>query len=209
MARPPQTSRYVIHAYDTDHPEGNQITHQLDDHWFRIPPNEPFEVDYDSNGRKLDEPGFYKHVLLQQLGPIYGLVEVPMEKTRSGITLDVEGALAASKRQLLLNRHAHINACATEQLQERVRKNMPVLPPTGFVAESIILLNSDIGKTYRFFPVGWEFQATPTPSPDVDPNLLAANNAADERVAGLEAQVSQLSEQVAQLLEALTKKKER
>lgn len=147
-------AKYVIHAYHGREP---LLTLNLDSHWFRIPPEEPFEIDKDSNGRQLDNPEFYCHSLLAQFGGIYGIVEVPMTKTRTGIVLDVEGALASAKRTLELNRHKHINLWASEQMQHRVSKNLPVLPPTGFVEESIRVLGMDIGKVYNIHPVGWDF----------------------------------------------------
>ena len=205
-------AKYLIHAYHTPgaNPMADMITHNLDDKWFRIPPDEPFEVDKDSNGRQLDVPEFYAHVLLQQLGPIYGLVEVPATRTRTGITLDVDGALDKAKAQLVINRHRQINQWATEQLQDRVNKNLPVLPPTGFVAESIEILNIDLGKVYRIYPVGWTYR--PTEEMKADAKLLAPiplSSDTAEEVAVLKAENYTLAarlDKMQGLLEKLAKK---
>ncbi len=151
---------YLIHTYHTPDakPSEDMLTLQLDDHWFRIPPDEPFEVDKDSNGRQLDNPEFYAHHIMAQHGSIYGIVPVPATKTRTGIVLDVDTALEQASAALLMNRHRHINNWAQEQLQSRVKLNLPVLPPTGFVEESIKELGVDLQASYNFKPVGWNFK---------------------------------------------------
>ena len=163
-------SKYVICAYEPK--DASYLTLYLDDKVFRFAPNEPLEIDTDSNGRRLDTPEFYAHMLVVQYGPLYGVTAVPSTKTRTGLTLDVEHALELAKARLLTNRHQQIAAWAQEQLQTRVNKNLPVLPPTGFVEESIRLLNVDLEATYRIRPIGWDYKPAPGAS-KANPDLLS------------------------------------
>jgi hypothetical protein len=185
-------AKYVIHTYRPSNNPDAILNLSMDDKWFRIPPDEPFEIETDSNGRVLETPEFYTAELLAQYGPIYGLVEIPAIRTRTGITLDVDSALAASSAALAQNRQRHINLWAAEQLTTRVSKNLPVLPPTGFVAESIRLLNVDLGATFNLRPVGWDYHPQSSP----------ASSALDqEDIVSLRAQNEELSKRLSRLEE--------
>ena len=196
-------SKYVICAYDP--PDASFLTLYLDDKVFRLTPNEPLEIDTDSNGRRLETAEFYAHMLVAQYGSLYGVTAVPSTKTRTGITLDVEHALELAQARLLTNRHQHIAAWAQEQLQTRVNKNLPVLPPTGFVEESIKLLNVDLEATYRIRPIGWDYK--PVGTGKADPNLLSINTTAQvdvaEELAMMQAENAEIKSQLAELLAEL------
>ena len=167
--------------------------------------SEPLEIDTDSNGRKLDTPDFYAHMLVVQYGPLYGVTAVPATKTRTGVTLDVEHALELATARLLTNRHQQIAAWAQEQLQTRVNKNLPVLPPTGFVEESIRLLNVDLEATYRIRPIGWDYK--PVAKSSANPELLAVNTAAQvdltEELEVMKAENAEIKVQLAEVLAAI------
>lgn len=148
--------KYLVHNY---HPkDAKHISLQLDDKWFRMYPGEPIEIDTDSNGRKLDNPDFYAHHILTIYGSIYGIVEVPQRRDRTGIHLDIEMAMEMADAALLQNRHRLINLWAQEQMEGRVRHNLPVLPPSGFVEESIRELNIDVQAKFGFRPLGWDYR---------------------------------------------------
>jgi hypothetical protein len=193
-------SKYVIHAYHPD--DAEYLTLYLDDKVFRVYPEEALEIDVDSNGRTLETPEFYHHQLIAQYGGLYGLVDVPASKTRTGIVLDVDAALGSAKALLLVNRHRHINQWASDQIKTRVNKNLPVLAPTGFVAESIKLLDIDLRATYNIMPIGWDFKPTGHTKANgalltVDPSIAEDQG---EEIAELKAQNAALSSKLDEVL---------
>ena len=205
-------TKYILHAYQPS--DADYLTLFLDDKVFRLPPNEPIEIDTDSNGRTLETPEYYHHQLLAQYGNLFGLVDVPVTKTRTGLQFDVERAQAQAEANLLVNRHRHINQWAADQIKTRVNKNLPVLAPTGFVAESVKLLDIDLRATYNIMPIGWDFK--PTGKTQANGALLTADlpqTTADqmEEIAGLRAENQAIKDQMSQLMgkldELLTKKK--
>jgi hypothetical protein len=197
-------AKFLIHNYVPS--DGSEfISLQLDDHWFRMKPNEPFEMSTDSNGRLLDAPDFYAHMLIVTYGHIYGIVEVEQEKTRTGILLKVDKALEIATAELLANRHRHINQWANDQLTSRVRNNLPVLPPSGFTEESIKVLNIDLKAKYNFKPIGWDWEPDATRPVDSSVSeisapldvtaLRAENDDLKSRMADLEAMVGKMLNQ--------------
>lgn len=183
-------NKVLVHNYHNSDPSIEFITILLDDKVFRIYPGEPFEVESDSNGRRLDNPDFYAHHIIATFGSIYGIVEVPVVRTRSGITFDVEAAIQLADAALLQNRHRHINLWAADQLTSRVRQNLPVLPPSGFVEESIKILNIDTQKKFGFKPIGWDWRPVDDKpidsSPATDTDLQVENTELKNRMARLE-----------------------
>ena len=196
-------SKYVIHAFEP--PDASYLTLYLDDKVFRLPPNETVEIDRDSNGRALDTPEFYHFELIRQYGTLYGLVEVPAHKTRTGIVLDVDEAMEMAQAKLLMKRHRWINEWAADQLKTRVNKNLPVMAPSGFVAESIKMLNVDLQAQYNFKPVGWDFRPDPKKT-SADSRLLAipvsntANDDVSEAMAVMRAENIAMKEQLDRVL---------
>lgn len=149
-------AKYVMHEYEPA--DGSRMLHlSLDDKWFRIPTDEPFEMTTDSNGRQLDHPDFYCHMLLQ-IYSMYGLVEIEQTKTRTGIMLNTDKAAELAEARLVQSRHMQVNNWCVDMLQSRVRAGMPVLPPTGFVEEAIKFLNIDVKAKYGFTIIGWDWR---------------------------------------------------
>lgn len=193
MAASTVRTKYVYHSYEPS--DGSDvITILMDDKVFQIPPHEPFEMTADSNGRMLDYPSFYTFQMLMIYGPIYGLVEVEAEKTRTGISLNLERAAKQSSDQLTLNRHAHIQAWVNTQINERLREGKPVLAPTGFVAESIMLFNIDLYAKYKLQPLGWDWAPDKTRRIDGTPVVLASG--VDEELAALKEENKALHSQL-------------
>lgn len=184
-------TKYVYHAYEPS--DGSEfITLLMDDKVFQIPPHEPFEMTTDSNGRPLDYPAFYTFQMLMTFGPLYGLVEVEAEMTRTGVTLNLERAEKQASDNLLLNRYRHIEQWAVSQINERVKEGKPVLAPTGFVEESIKLLNIDLFSKYRLQPIGWDWR--PDKSKAIDGVAASLPDMADSAlVAGLQDQIQMLT----------------
>lgn len=150
-------AQYLMHAYSPSDPaQPAEIHFRMADYQFRIPPFEPFEMDYDSNGRKIEHADFFHHKILEEYGPLYGFVDIPTRRERTGVVFDIDAAIDNATRTLKHNRLVRITEWVQDQMQNRVRQNLPVLAPTGFVAESLILLNINLSKRYKLHPVGWE-----------------------------------------------------
>lgn len=150
-------AQYLIHAYEPSDPaQPREVHFRMADYQFRIPPFEPFDVDYDSNGRKIEFADFFHHKILEEYGPLYGFVNIPTEKTRTGLVFDTDAAIEHAQKTLKRNRIVRITEWVQDQMQNRVRQNLPVLAPTGFVSESIIILKINLSKRYKLNPIGWE-----------------------------------------------------
>jgi hypothetical protein len=203
------STKFIYHSYEP--PNGEEfITILLDDKVFQIPPYEPYEMTADSNGRPLDYPNFYMYQLLQVYGGIYGIVEVETERTRTGIEMDLDKASRESKALLDRNRWRHVEAWVNSQLNERVKDGKSVLPPSGFVEESIKYLNIDLEKRYRLRPVGWDWKPDEgKPIVDKDPSYLGGANGqvvdVGEEVAVLRAELAERDERMARLESMLEK----
>lgn len=150
-------AQYLLHAYEPSDPsQPREIHFRMADYQFRIPPFEPFEMDYDSNGRKIEHADFFHHKILEEYGPLYGFVDIPTRRERTGVVFDIDAAVEHAEKTLKRNRIVRITEWVQDQMQNRVRQNLPVLAPTGFVSESLILLNINLSKRYKLNPVGWE-----------------------------------------------------
>lgn len=218
-------AQYVIHAFESINPDEKTIDFRMADYQFRIPPFEPFEIDVDSNGRKVEHADFFHYKILEEYGPLFGIINLPLTRTKSGIMFDVEGGIEAAKKQLHRNRLVRINEWVQDQMQNRVRQNLPVLAPTGFVADSLILLKVNVSKKYKLHPVGWDegeqfglvddaigHQSVPVLKVDPEADRKLAEMAADnellrEELAGVQANFASLQGQMAEILAELKKKK--
>lgn len=136
--------KYLMAAHQ---PENNTILRlQLDDHYFEFPTMEPVEVESD----------FYAEKLLEVYGHIYGIVNVPYSKGRTGISVDVESAQHAAKAHLKKTETEMLLAWVTQQKEDRVRQNLPVLPPTGRVEEIIRKGKINLQQRFGITPVGMD-----------------------------------------------------
>jgi hypothetical protein len=150
-------AKFVYHVYEPQD-DSEFITILMDDKVFQIRPHEPYEMSADSNGRLLDAPGFYMYQMLQTYSGLYGLVEVEAVSTRTGIQLDIDKAERDATRLLEQNRWRHIETWVQAQLNERVAQAKAILPPQGFIEESIKVLNVDLAARYNIKPIGWDWK---------------------------------------------------
>lgn len=136
-----QRTHYVMHT-------GTEVIHlQLDDHWYHIPPNEPYEI---------EDGQFYVDKLLEIYQPVYGLINVPFEKTRTGLVINVDAAEVEANRVLGIIEDRLVVEYARAQMEDRVKAGKPVLPPAeGSRVEQIIKKNKiDLRGRFNLNPVG-------------------------------------------------------
>lgn len=180
-------AKWLIHSYTPQDPaEDATLMLQLDDHWYRIPPNEPFEVESD----------FYAMHILAIYGIIYGIVEIATTKTRTGISFDPDSALDDAKAYLVECQERMITQYARQQMEDRVKNNLPTLPPTGFVKDAIKARNVNLQQRYGFTPLGWD-RAGEEHSSQIQPtsetlHLRAENDDLKSRLSNLEELMQQL-----------------
>lgn len=117
----------------------------------------------DGNGKKwtlpYDEPTEFANEYMA--GKIlehchyYGIVEVHAQRDRQGVHYDIEDAKRRAKEALEVSMKACINDYVITQLEDRVRKNYPPLPPSGRALECCIVLKYNLLKA-GIRCVGWE-----------------------------------------------------
>lgn len=158
--------KYVMHAYKTEDDAPLRIN--LGDTWYDLPTNEPVEI----TGPDAD---FMAQKLVELYGPVYGLIEVASHKTRSGTQIDIDAAEAQCKKALRAHEDLMLANWVRTQQEERLKINLPVLPPRGRVQQIIEERKIDLQAKYGFRPVGYDY--TPTPGATADNSALLAENA--------------------------------
>lgn len=140
-------AKWLMHTYRPEKAanQPEELHLQLDSHWFIIPPDEPFEVESD----------YYAFHLLQIYGPVYGIVELPVTKTRTGVTFDPDEGLRFAQVAMRRSMEEAVNQYARVQMEDRVRNNLPTLPPSGLAAQAIRQLKINLQQRYGFTPLGW------------------------------------------------------
>lgn len=109
-----------MHLY---HVNPEPVHHVVDGRLYTIPPGEAFEIEDPLHGRNILEHKAY-----------LGIVEVPVVKTGRGIEFDVEGAARAAAAQLVEQDLQSVANWARQQVEDRVQKGLPVLPPPERIA---------------------------------------------------------------------------
>lgn len=171
-------ARYLTH-YNPATPESPTLDLQLDDHWFRMAAEEPFEVD----------SSFYADKLLEIYGPVYGLIELKVTKGKFGISIDMDGAVKEGKKALKTSYMRAVRQYVDIQITDRIRKALPAMPPQGRAKLAIEELGIDLKKRYGFAPIDWdnEEEILSVPGAGVAPPAPAPRD--DARVNMLEAQL--------------------
>lgn len=163
---------FVIHSM----PETQSF--QLGDVWYHIPPNEPFEIEHGP---------FYASKLLEIYGPVYGVMEVPTVKDRTGIHIDVDLAIVNSQNYLKAVDKALLDAYVNEQRVERISKNLPAMPPAGRVAQIIKDRKIDLKAKYNIDIMGMDVFVD-----HEKVQLKKENEALRNQVAGQDAQLQSI-----------------
>lgn len=133
-------SIFLMHAYhDTVHV-------QLDDRWFHMPPGEPVEFERQFDADKV----------IEIYGPIYGLIEVPSTKTRTGIHIDVESGEEMAQAELQRRETSLLLEWVRIQQEDRVKNGAPPLPPSGRVKEIIEANHIDVKARFNLNILGFE-----------------------------------------------------
>lgn len=133
-------SVYLIHAYTPpSQPPSFPLSLQLDDHWWHIPAFEPFEID----------SVFYAEKLIEIYGPVYGIIPIPVLKTRTGTSFDIDAAEEAATVNLKQVEESLVLGWVREQQDTRIKNNLPALPPSGRVEEIIRIHHIDVKKKFN------------------------------------------------------------
>lgn len=137
-------------------------------------PNEPLKI----------ADNFIGHAILRHKAPM-GLIEVPATEDRFGIHVDVAAGEKIAAQAQKRTRRAMVEQYIRTQREDRLRFNMPALPPHGTVAKIIL----EEGIKLPFVPVGGdvEFPTEAQPQPQEAQQLAAQVAALQQQVAALTA----------------------
>lgn len=138
---------YVLHVF------GDSIIRmQLDDNRYYLPPGEPVEI---------PEGEFYATKLVEQYGPVYGLVHVTGARTKTGYSIDTDAAIKQAQARLKEVDTDLLMRWVRDQQDDRLKGGLPALPPTGRVEQIIRENKIDLKARFGFIPSGWEMDGGP------------------------------------------------
>ncbi len=149
----------------------------IDGKLFTFPPNEPVEVEDDFAGRAIIEHKAYT-----------GITQVPMVKTRTAINFDVEGAKKRAAVARKTGLQSLVDNYIKTQIEDRLRKNYPAMPPSEVVQKAIDELGIDL-SSYGIRPVG------------MNDAIQNKANATEEQLAKQASEISELKEAVKTLVD--------
>lgn len=150
-----------------------------------IPAGEPVEFENEWIAKKIVETI-----------PYMGIVEVHFTKTRTGITYDIGDASIRAKKILEVEERKCVFEYIQTQLESRVSRNYPPLPPVGRALSCVIKHKVDlVGQGLRV--VGWE---PPYEVPAHGPELAAKGAGNEDRIRQLETMMLQQQVLINQLL---------
>lgn len=168
----------------------------------------------DGNGRKYEilydtptdiQSDFMAGKILEHLH-YYGIVEVLSTRTRGGVTFDMEDAVKRAIDCLRVSEEQCVNDYVQFQLEDRVRKNYPPLPPAGRALACVVKHKVNLLK-YGLRPVGWNPPyELDGPAASVVPvnGASPAPSEVDQRIQSLE---QTLMQQQAMIIELLSGRK--
>jgi hypothetical protein len=113
---------------------------------FTFPPEEPVEIKDDHLGS----------VLLDRLA-YAALTQVPETRVKGIPQYDIAAAIKTSQERLKIERKKLVERYINNQLETRVRQNLPPLPPAPAVQKIIEQDEWDLA-TYGIHPVGWKLE---------------------------------------------------
>jgi len=126
-----------------------------------FPPDEPVEV----------QDPFIAGRILEHC-KLYGMVEVPVIKSKSGISFDIETARKAAREALLVAQKKLIDNYIEEQ-KGRIAQNYPVLPPSPVVQRIAEEQGIDF-KEYGLTPPGVKIVSKPNERIEELENMVKA-----------------------------------
>lgn len=176
---------FVMTGYEM--PDNTPLRLQLDDHWFNLLPNEPLEI----------ESPFYAAKLIEHYGPVYGIIEVPTERTRGGLSMDIDKAEDRARKTLYAAETLMVENWVRVQMEERVKEGKPVMPPVGRVEQIIKSRNIDLRAKYNLSVVGFDF--TPAAA-STNPELERENAELRQQLADARAASSSTDTKLAKLM---------
>lgn len=125
---------YIMHAYhDTIHL-------QLGDLWYHVPPLDPFLI---------EDGQFYIDKLLEIYGPVYGIIQIETEQTRTGVSINADAAEKLARAALDSAELSMLSAYINAQQTERLAHGLPPMPPSGRVDEIIRRRKIDLKAKYN------------------------------------------------------------
>jgi len=150
----------MIFLYHVDDENAEAV---IDGRLFVIPPNDLFEVPEirgtDTNNNGPQEYIIPDRIVAQKLLEhcwYHGVVQVPMIKTKGGVSSDIESAKRAA-REALNNAHDMMLTRYVQDQQERVtRENKPAIAPGGRLTNIIERRGIDLKKEFNIDPPGWK-----------------------------------------------------
>jgi hypothetical protein len=163
--------------------ESQEVADVINGHLITFPPAEPVELDT-----------FIADTVMQHMGDIYGFVEVPMTKTKTGVTWDVDKAIELATERLKKCERASVEFYVRQQLEDRIAAGKPALAPTGRALMIIKKHNINLRTEYGLSPVGWKDIGADVPNTD---NAQVSDKALTALVSSQKLQIESQAEQIA------------
>lgn len=149
----------MIFLYHVDNENAETV---IDGRLFVIPPNDLFEVP-EIRGTDTNNNGPQEYIIPDKMVAqkilehcwYHGVVQVPMIRTKGGVTSDVKAA-EREARESLERAHDMMLTRYVQDQQERVtRENKPALAPGGRLTKIIERRGIDLKKEFNIDPPGW------------------------------------------------------
>lgn len=131
------------------HTDDEVVHARIDINSYTLPPGEPVEIENDHHANLILEQKVF-----------HGIVEVPTIKSRTGISYDIDSAIATSKEALLAADDLVVAQYIRTQLEDRLGAGKPALAPQGRALKIIRRTKTDLAD-YGIMPVGWKQSEAP------------------------------------------------
>jgi hypothetical protein len=138
---------------------------RVDGKLLTIPPNELFEVpelrgmDCNNNGNQeyIIPPKMVAEKAMED-GWFHGIVLVPVTKTKTGVTADVEPAKIAARTALEAAEDTSLTKYVNDQQERVTMHNKPAMAPGGRILKIIQKRGIDLKKDFNIDPPGFQVQ---------------------------------------------------
>lgn len=136
------------------HVSDETVVTRVDGHMFIIPPNEVFEVE-EVRGNDRNNNGSYEYVITDaQIAKLIisrkpFIVEVPMHRTKGGVSGDVDTAKKDAKAALELHEDSMLNKYINDQQERTMRENKPPLAPSAPIVKILEKRGLDLDKDFN------------------------------------------------------------